>query len=276
MLVAGIVAFEPDIDRLKLNIKAILPQVDKLIISWNSEAVDRSHLVDAADEMSKLVYIDNGGNKGIAYALNKICAMALDLGAKNCLLLDDDSVVPEGMISKYEEKTAKDIAILCPNICDEDSKQNETFEQDEYVKFEITSGSYVNLDIWKKVKGFDNKLFIDFVDWDYCLKVDAAGYYILKVADLVLNHKLGEVSYHKLFGKRFQTYNHSAFRKYYITRNTLVMHKRYPDCEEFQKPRLKILKRAMIVILWEKDKRAKLSGMKKGVKDSKKFSKKTK
>src|SRR5690606_27148133 len=45
----------------------------------------------------------------------------------------------------------------------------------------ITSGSLVNLAVFQKLGGFDENLFIDEVDFEYCLRAKVNGYKTIRL-----------------------------------------------------------------------------------------------
>src|SRR5437016_4565785 len=59
----------------------------------------------------------------------------------------------------------------------------------------ITSGSIINLAA--RTGGFDEHLFIDMVDIEYCYKSIAAGYKIIQFKNILLEHRLGTTVYKK-------------------------------------------------------------------------------
>ena len=98
---------------------------------------------------------------------------------------------------------------------------NEDFNERHFV---VTSGNLVNLNLWKQVGGFEEKLFIDEVDHDFCAKVNLAGYKILTTKKIFMSHNVGE-TIGNTSDKVFQ--GHNPIRYYYITRNMLFITKKY-------------------------------------------------
>jgi rhamnosyltransferase len=78
----------------------------------------------------------------------------------------------------------------------------------------------------QKLGAFDESLYIDAVDIDFCLRARRKGMLILQ-SPAVLLHALGRTTYHHLLGLRFGTTNHPPARHYYITRNRLRLLTRY-------------------------------------------------
>lgn len=253
------------------NIKTYIDYLETLYVIDNSDKVDHL-LVDKINRISsKCIYIDNQGNKGIAYALNLGATLAIGNNANWLLTMDQDTSFVDS-----DCKTLIDIAF---NINDDKIAIiaplhyiNENKVYDFYDTITMTSGNIINLEIFEKLKGFDNNLFIDSVDIDYCLKIYENGYLIKRVPNIILNHNLGDTKMYKIFGKTFYPTNHNYIRRYYITRNRLYVwskyKKSYPDYIKFEK--VLTLKEFIKILMFEKDKFKKMSFMVKGYIDYKK------
>jgi rhamnosyltransferase len=81
----------------------------------------------------------------------------------------------------------------------------------------ITSGSLINLNAAKQTPLPNPDLFIDGVDWDYCLKLQQNGYHICVTQKAFMHHNFG--TYLTNFGKEHPVYIYSPLRYYYINRN---------------------------------------------------------
>ena len=269
--VAGIVLYNPDYDVLNKSISIIASQVDMVFLYCNSY-IDANRLIN---QDFVLINDSESTNDGIAHALNVIMERALDIGASWCLFLDQDSIPPNDIISQYERYTSlPNAGILTSQVIDRRSQENEErgvvgdsiWEQ---VSLCITSGSYNNVFVWKQSGGFDENLFIDYVDWEYCARIRKRGYEIYKINSVVLDHELGRLEYYELFHHKIPSYNHNAFRKYFITRNSFIIHRAYPEVSEFKHPMLRTLKRLLIVVAFESDKKNKVKAVIRGIKDYK-------
>lgn len=266
MKVAGIVVCNPDYGRLKENVKAIYPQVEMVVVYLNSD-FDRGQM----EGFDRVHYLNNGENKGIATALNSIMEYAESLGAEWCLLLDQDTVVPDDCIELYEKHISLEkAAVLSPHIRDDRDMEKIDFSTADFsiIDMCITSGSYNNIAIWNKVKRYREEFFIDYVDWEYCARVRSSGYKIYRINTIIVNHQLGAKTYHKFLGKNVFTYNHNAFRKYYITRNTIVAYKLFPGEPKLAHPYLRTWKRMLFTVLFEEGKSKKIEAIIRGYIDS--------
>ena len=74
---------------------------------------------------------------------------------------------------------------------------------------------------------YDEAWFMDYVDYEYCLRLQRAGYQLLRANHVLLHHQLGTVKTFRLFGTELSIKTHNAWRHYYIARNRLLMYRRY-------------------------------------------------
>ena len=92
----------------------------------------------------------------------------------------------------------------------------------------ITSGSIINLSALNKHLEFDEKLFIDNVDIDFCFTAWSQNLKTILFNELLLNHKMGEIR--KIITPLFQRLNrtvHTPSRLYYIVRNYFYIRKKH-------------------------------------------------
>ena len=120
------------------------------------------------------------------------------------------------------------------------------------------------------------ELFIDMVDYDFCLKARLNKYNIVTSEKALLMHELGNIKSKKIFNKEIKYTNHSPIRRYYITRNRRILHFMYKQYfNEFLKKELTYSKKEMIkVILFEKQKIEKIKMYFKAIVDYNKWKKK--
>ncbi|MBC3898675.1 glycosyltransferase [Acetobacterium malicum] len=263
---AGIVLFNPDIDRLKENITSIVEQVQAIYLQDNGSS-NISQIEEYLAKEKKVVLSRNSTNKGIAWALNRICERGLQDGFEWIITLDQDSVCPENMVSGFESYL-KNADMLCPKIVDRnygllDGSERKT----EIIKECITSGCLLYLKSWVSINGFDEVMFIDGVDFEFCYRMNKAGMKILRVNGVVLYHEIGSISIRKFLGLKVIVKNHSAFRKYYIAKNIIYMARKRKNFPLLIKGIFQEVKLGGIVLLYEDDKKAKLGSVIKGIYD---------
>ena len=241
---AGIVLYEPEKERLLQNVEAIKSQVDKVFLLDNgSENISEIKSLIADGE--KISFILNDNNEGIARALNQLCVSSYEEGFDYIVTLDQDSVADENMVEEMRNYIAADVGIIAPRVVDDFEKEkNEDLPLIEEIERPVTSGCLTNLKVWKELGGFDEKMFIDCVDFDFDTRILKAQKRIIRVNRAILHHRLGkakEVKFFVFFGKLlgieklkkpFYTYNHSVIRTYYYARNIkyyIFKHKDFLD-----------------------------------------------
>ncbi|URZ87773.1 glycosyltransferase [Floricoccus penangensis] len=227
-ILAGIVTFNPDTERLIENISSIINQVDEVVIIDNgSDNVDA--IKNIIREFEKISLIELEENKGIAFALNKIGEFAVENKFDWFLTLDQDSVVLDGLINEYQKYfQLPDIGLL--NCYREDRNIKDSEEIPEKVEKKnnmITSGSLMPTYLFKDGFTYDNSLFIDLVDFDLTIRLKKNGYYLYQIPFVGLLHELGDADYHNFLGLKLLTFNYSPFRRYYFSRNAVILIKKY-------------------------------------------------
>jgi rhamnosyltransferase len=178
---------------------------------------------------SNIIYYHDGNNGGIAKRLNQAAALALSSGFDWMLTMDQDSYFDQGAVSRfvsyiegYEHKNST--AIFGVNYA-EPAIGNSVFKE---VPLVITSGSIINLPLLQKMGSFDENLFIDEVDSEYCYRARLSGYKILECAAIYLHHLLGEIKMGRSLKSGTYTFRrlHAPIRLYYMVRNYFyVLHK---------------------------------------------------
>lgn len=261
---AGIVTFNPNIELLKQNIISIIHQVNCIVIFDNGSdnIIDIRKMIETYES----VYILNESeNRGIAYALNQLCKWADKAGLEWILTLDQDSISPQGLVESLCKYISEEVAIVSPNIL---YKNNENYKirssvKSENVEWTITSASLTSIKVWREIGGFDEWLFIDGVDYDYGVRANNKGYKVIRTYETELLHELGNLKCIRILGNTIFVTNHSALRKYYMSRNTIYLYHKLKRGH----PYITILKYVLKTVFFEKDKMKKLSSIKRGIGD---------
>ena len=280
---AIIISYNPD-NNLLDSINLLVNQVEKIIIVDNGSEPEKKRNINLIMDIDKkkIEVIFNEENLGIATALNIGVREALNQGYNWILTMDQDSKASSNMVekmlevyNKIDERERKEILSIFPNFVDEriqSIEENSNMDSYEYVDADITSGNLLRAEVFDKVGFFDDSLFIDLVDTDFCMRLNEKNIKMIKVRDAILYHSLGESqSVKSIFGK-FNTSNHSALRRYYMTRNRFYTWEKYKDLNSFTLNRDKSLfkKEFIKIVLGEKDKINKIKMVFKGYKDYKK------
>ena len=281
MIACVVVTYNPD-NSLIEGINLLSDQVDKILIVDNGSKESGIKLIKEIKKCNedKIEVVFNEDNLGIAAALNIGAKYAIEHKYQWLLTMDQDSRPAKDMVEKmiktYEDMPLEkrdEVMSIFPNFFDQ-SVQNEeehSNEPYEYVDAEITSGNLVNTKVFDKIGFFDEGLFIDMVDTDFCMRLYRENIKMIKVYDAVLFHSLGEGKRVKTIFGGFNTSNHSALRRYYMTRNRFYTWEKYKDLNSFTLNRDKGLfkKEFVKIILGENDKLNKVKMVFRGYMDYK-------
>lgn len=99
-----------------------------------------------------------------------------------------------------------------------------------FVDAVISSGSLVRSEVIESVGLPRADFFMDFVDFEYCLRLRRNGYRIGVVRDSLLNHSIGNPRAVNIFGHSRTWADHAPWREYYMSRNqTYTIWTNYPN-----------------------------------------------
>ena len=209
---------------------------------------------------------------GIAYALNTGIKRAISSGSEWVITMDQDSVMPQNMISSYIDflnRSDESVGVVSPLINMYEGETKNPSNTVSTVSEALTSGSMINCKAYEEVQGFKDEMFIDVVDFEFCWNVRRHGYKVVQLNNVLMQHHLGNTVEYKIFGKHlFYVTNHNKLRQYYMTRNMLYLHKEYP---EFRPSKIKAfimwVNTLFKIIFFEKDKLGKIKAMRLGYVD---------
>lgn len=267
----------------KKRINKLKGKVDEIIVVDNGSKDKTISMLKELEREITIIYLEE--NKGIAYALNKGINYSTKKGYNWILTLDHDSIITDDMIKNmlncyesFDEDFKEKVAMLVPiHVEEKEYKSNaSSITQVSSVSYmevltEITSGALTKAEIYKNIGMYDEKLFIDLVDHDYCLYLNKKGFKIIQVKSAILIHNLGESVKKSLLGLKMIPTNHSPLRRYYMSRNRHYIWDKYKN--DFPKWVLKDKRRFITenlkIILFEDSKIEKFKYIKNGIRDYK-------
>jgi rhamnosyltransferase len=221
-ILAIVVTFFPDKELLEKNILAFIDNVDKVLV-WENTPKDKK-LKYRYLEDSKVEYCGDGINS-ISHALNYAWHYAVKKGYNYILTMDQDSVWKN--FKGFLEKTVYDRAcpkgIWGPAIVA--NEENVTLENKIIVTdVTITSGMLMDVDLITKVKGWNERFFIDCVDNEFCLKSQKMGIkiYQLRFTDIYLLQHYGK-PHIVHFGKYYSTLRNDTSQRLYSIFKSHIM-----------------------------------------------------
>lgn len=223
-----VVLYNPPIDFFE-NVLTYLQGVEKLLIVDNTEGVSNAEKIPN-QYLVKIIYINNGENRGIAKALNQGATWAIESGFDWLLTMDQDSGFLDNGFEKLKSRvhSIKDrrVAIVSP-IHITKTISSSGIDKLHSLDVVMTSGNLLNLQIYQSAGVFEDKLIIDYVDHEYCLRLRKKGYLVFQFDGSLLRHNLGDIAVFTVLNIKFATSNHNAIRRYYISRNRLYVMFKY-------------------------------------------------
>lgn len=208
------------------NVMTYIHLIDKLILLDNSTVVKTS-IPEIISKKS--IYIHENENQGISKRLNQAMKIAKMGGSKYLLTMDQDSSFKTDQISSYlsmahnEFKKENIIAVGLQGFY----PSNPASSGKDLL---ITSGTIVNIEKADRIHGFDENLFIDYVDTEFCLRAWKHGYATVSMKGIEMMHTIGKeiLTWTPNFKKELRKF-HQPKRLYYLMRNFLYTRKRYPE-----------------------------------------------
>lgn len=222
--IAGcVILYECDAD-LRANLASYADDLDALVIIDNSARRDAA-VAAAVAEHPRAEYIFNGANLGIAAALNQAVDWARAQGADFLLTMDQDSSFNDTPFRVYRDRVLalpflNELAVAAPYFLPGKAPAADVIDSTTV----ITSGSIVSLAGQARIGYFDEQLFIDEVDHDYCLRAHDLGLRVVTLPGIRLAHRLGQARTLAIAGTTVRQWNvHAPIRHYYMVRNGLYM-----------------------------------------------------
>ena len=211
--------------------------------------VGHVHIVDNGSDAESLGVLDSlerepgvtverlGENRGVGHALNRGVQRAQQMGCAWLLTMDQDSIagprMVETLLACRETHYAGDQAAVSfsPAIVDSHhpgtAKNRKLRKRHEARLVVITSGHMAKLSAYDKIGTYDERMFIDSVDFEFCLRLKAEGLKTIRCYDAKLYHSLGAKKNFKLLGWQITFTTHSPIRRYYIIRNHVYITSKY-------------------------------------------------
>ena len=251
---AVLVTFESDPDSLRAVLRAILPQVQKLVVVENGSAEPRrARILEEVSTVassepswhSKLTLIQGNENVGLAKAFNRAIAAVGHGETDYFLFLDHDSVVEEDAVRKLVESAEalqprfKVGAVGAFNVEAAKLPLDDFFdgylERTGYLVdlpvretvLLINSGLLVSSEVFDVVGRFDETYFIDAIDFEFSLRLVSRGYRLFRVESSRIRHTRGKFEVIRIGSWTWAYHQPAVWREYFVARDTLRTAIRY-------------------------------------------------
>lgn len=273
MRLAGVVVlYHPTEDDIN-NINSYIDDLEILFVIDNTGKEDGIY-VPYLKKNNKVRYINFNENMGVSKALNLGAELARKEGIEWLLTMDQDTKFKKNVLSEMcnylSKNNIEDVGLVTPWHKTKLLENKSNLDID-YPKDVMTSGNLINLEIHKKIGGYDNRYFIDGIDIDYCLNLRMKGYKIVRLNYLVIDHDLGDIKIRNFLGRTYESTNHNYIRNYYMQRNYRYIYEKYHDFDpEFCEILIHFKSIIFKIIMFEKDKYRKIRNIYRGILDYKK------
>jgi rhamnosyltransferase len=230
---AVIVTYHPSFQMIG-RLSDVLAQTQGLVVVDNGSKLDELDLMRQASHIHGFQLIENRENLGIAEALNQGVRWAKSNGYPWVILFDQDSrITPDfvnQMFATWESHPDRDrVCSTHPKYVDPETDVEPVVRRasDGGPVTSITSGALMPTWVFDKIGWFASEYFIDEVDTEYCYRIRAQGYLIADSRHAVLLHHAGNPKRLSMLGFNFGPTHHSATRRYYMSRNRVVLYRKY-------------------------------------------------
>jgi rhamnosyltransferase len=232
-IAAIVVTYDPDAG-LAERAEIISSQVGTFIIVDNHSSQPSMETIKKTCVKLGIHLIPNDENLGVATALNQGIRYAKDCGCDWALTLDQDttpySTMVQNLIAAYRGCPLKlKVGIIGSNFQDRNTGRvlldNRGFPDSSWEEVDeiATSGSLVSIAAFSEVGPFRDELFIDYVDFEYCLRLKENGYKIIAGRKIGMVHAAGNAKMHRVLWRRIWSYHHPPIRSYYRARNAFLL-----------------------------------------------------
>lgn len=235
---AVVSAFNPGPENID-NIKWLFRYVSKVVIVDDGSPRDVTDTIAAFEALGAVV-IRLDTNSGIAKALNTGIKEARRRWSPEWIVtMDQDSrfsgdYIAAALATARASRHPDTLGMVCAESHNHTPLPTLGGTDEPEVFDPMTSGSMIRADVFDTVGYFDEDFFIDCVDTEFNARLRNHGYRSLSGRGCDLEHSLGNARPMKILGwrvrvgqKKLSVYYHPPFRVYYITRNSLVMARRF-------------------------------------------------
>lgn len=246
IIVGILVSFNVSHDLMR-NIEHLMSTLDYLIVVDNFPS--GNPLLSESQGIKNLSIISNLNKGGLAGAYNLAISQIDNCisDATHILFLDDDTDVESLPVFLESEITLEYankpmVAAIAPSYVDSRTGMSGryihlnkfSFRMSERelsnpleVSFLINSMSLWRLSAIKEIGLYSQKLGVDHIDTDYCLRAKLKNFSLILNPSIKFIHSIGKREKYKFFGLEMQSGGHNRFRRKMISRNTFILAKHY-------------------------------------------------
>ena len=267
---AIVVLYYPD-ERLFERLQSVLNQIKSIIIIAN-DGIERNSSTNFFLDKN-IIFFNQEKNVGLAKALNIGISAAIEMKYSWVLLLDQDTIIHENYLSvmgqAFAQNKLNNLGFLAPNYQSFDGKKIAFHGAGNSIKLKncITSGGLIPINTLNIVGIMQEDFIIEGIDTEFALRVRKSSLEIICPLEIVMTHVAGEGVTKNLLGRHVQISNHSPIRLYLQLRNLTWIIKKYINYDKKWciNSILSIIKKIILIILYEENKFKKLQSIAIGI-----------
>lgn len=236
-IVAVVVAFHPERASLVALLKTLAAETAGVVVVDNGSESDFGDWL-LENGLGTVELMRPTENMGLAAAQNIGVRRAFEGPCEAVVFFDQDSVIEAGMIAGLAKAFSDPrVSITAPvttdwrngrdypivNVLPSGRRKKyfpSTLRGPVDVSVAISSGTLVRRQVFDDVGLFDEGLFIDYVDTEWCLRCSARGYRIRVDPGVKIQHSIGD-DIVRVLGTSMPI--HSPLRRYYRVRNSILL-----------------------------------------------------
>ena len=275
-LIASVVpCFEPD-ERLLVLARSVTRVGHGIFVDDGTLSRAPTSILAEVERLANACVIRLGDNGGVARALNVGVLRAFELGAAYVVTVDQDGglgsqdIVTLAAVGERHELRGRQ-RIVVPGRVNGSAVRGRALEAGVIeVTDALQSGMVLTPSLVRKVGLFDETLFIDAVDSEFCLRARRCGIQVVGSEEVDMSHAIGSPTRTYRVGAFCPSAtHHPPFRWYYMVRNGIVLWRRYmrrePGWTVLNIRRL--ISRAVMMLAVERDRRLKVKYAIRGARD---------
>ena len=233
---------------LESLLQSIVGHVGKVVVVDNDSRPEIRDWLQSLTAETGCTLLFNEQNLGVAEGLNQGIRSVADHGCAWVLMLDQDSKPAPDMIEELCEGYPQlinpgETAILAPRIVDASTGREAPFLTRSWGFFfrrvscstavidnittAITSGALLRVASFIDLDGYREDFFIDYVDTEFCLRLQINGWRLAAICSASIHHHLGKRTRTRIGTVQVYPTHHSPLRWYTIGRNRIQMLKTY-------------------------------------------------
>lgn len=264
-ILVAIVLYKPDRLLLKRNILALTNDVDEILL-WENMSYEESMLYRIEDIPQNVKYIGEGKNIGISKALNRCLEYATKYVFSYFMSMDQDSEWQNFVLFKQSSLSffKNERCIVGPYIEGENYKSQEGIFS---VKWLITSGMFIPIDIINSLGGYNENFFVDGVDIEFSLRAHANSINTYINDKGLLKQQFGCSHFKRIFGKKIKVQYYDSMRLYDIFKGNIILYRIYKNKEILKELLVFLVVSFRSILFYNKDRKRRIVAIFQGAKE---------